>query len=301
MNWYEDFSPVVKLNEPMAPHTWMGIGGPAEYFVTPRDEAELSAIMKRISAEGIPFRVLGAGANLLVDSEGIPGAVVHLRKEDWGRVEIDGTRLRAGAGANFPTVIHESVRAGMAGLETLVGIPAQVGGAVRMNAGGAFGDIGRAVQRVKVMSARGDSYWREKEDLLFEYRRTNISAPLILEAEFALTEDNPERVLERMRKVWMYKNSTQPLAAHCAGCIFKNPEGHSAGKLIDETGLKGFTIGKATVSPKHANYIIVEPGATSRDVMNLAEAVRDRVAERTGIELEMEIKVWQAEQGAVRA
>jgi UDP-N-acetylmuramate dehydrogenase len=157
------------------------------------------------------------------------------------------------------------------------------------------------VQRVKVMSARGDSYWREKEDLLFEYRRTNISAPLILEAEFALTEDNPERVLERMRKVWMYKNSTQPLAAHCAGCIFKNPEGHSAGKLIDETGLKGFTIGKATVSPKHANYIIVEPGATSRDVMNLAEAVRDRVAERTGIELEMEIKVWQAEQGAVRA
>lgn len=301
MNWYDDFREVVRLDEPMAKHVWMGIGGPADYLVRPRNEAELAGVLARLGGEGIPFRVLGAGANVLVDSEGIPGAVIHLAKEHWGRTEVDGNTVRAGAGANFPSVIQESVRAGLAGMETLVGIPAQVGGAVRMNAGGAFGDIGRLVERIKVMTARGETYWRQKEDLVFEYRKTNISAPFILQAEFTLAPDDPDRILERMRKVWMYKNNTQPLAAHCAGCIFKNPPGQAAGKLIDDAGLKGTTLGKAAVSTKHANYIVVEPGGTSKDVLDLIELVRERVGERSGVELELEVQVWRAAEGAVRS
>jgi UDP-N-acetylmuramate dehydrogenase len=300
MNWYDDFSSAVKLNEPLGPYTYMGVGGPAEYFVQPRSEGELAQVVRRLAAENIPFRVLGAGANVLVDSEGLPGAVVRLSKEGFGDVRIEGARVRAGAGANFPSTIYQTVRAGLAGLETLVGIPAQVGGAVRMNCGGAFGDIGRLVQRVKVMDGRGEVYWLEKDDLVFEYRRTNIGAPFVLEAEFALAPDHSDRIVERMRKVWMYKNSTQPLAAFCAGCIFKNPPGGSAGKLIDECGLKGAAVGRATVSAKHANYIVVEEGADSRDVLNLIEMIRERVHDRFNIMLETEIKIWQAEKEALR-
>jgi len=300
MNWYEDFSPVVKLNEPLGPHTYMGIGGPAEFFVEPADEAQLAQIVRRLGSEGVPFRVLGSGANILVDSDGVPGAVIHLPKDRFGDVVIDGPRVRAGAGANFPSVIQQTVRAGLAGLEMLVGIPAQVGGAVRMNAGGSFGDIGSAITRVKVMTGRGDVFWREKDDLLFEYRKSNIAAPFILEAEFQLVEDDSDRILERMRKVWMFKNATQPMAAFCAGCMFKNPTGRSAGKLIDDAGLKGTGVGKASVSTKHANYVVVEPGATSRDVLTLVDLVRERVYERFNVELEMEVKLWQAELETVR-
>jgi UDP-N-acetylmuramate dehydrogenase len=300
MNWYDDFSSAVKVEEPLGPFTYMGIGGPAEYLIQPHDESELSLAVRRLGQENIPFRVLGAGANVLVDSEGVRGAVIRLSKAAFGEVRFEGTRVRAGAGANFPTTIHQTVRAGLAGLETLVGIPAQVGGAVKMNCGGAFGDIGRTVHRVKVMNGKGEIYWMDKDDLVFEYRRTNISAPFVLEAEFALAPDNPDRIVERMRKVWMYKNSSQPLAAFCAGCIFKNPPGNSAGKMIDECGLKGTTVGRASVSTKHANYIVVEDGADSRDVLSLVEMIRERVQDRFNVTLETEIKIWQAEKEALR-
>jgi UDP-N-acetylmuramate dehydrogenase len=279
----------------------MGIGGPAEFWVEPRTEAELALAVRRMTAEGIPWRVLGAGGNVLVDSDGLPGAVVHLSKDHFGDIRVEGSAVHAAAGANFPSVIQQSVKANLAGLETLVGIPAQVGGAVRMNAGGAWGDIGRTIKRVKVMTAGGETEWLEHSDIVFEYRRTSIEAPLILGAEFALAEDDPARILERMRKVWMYKNNSQPLAAHCAGCIFKNPPGRSAGKLIDDAGLKGTAVGLATVSPKHANYITVEPGATSKDVLSLIDIIRTRVSDKFGVELETEVKLWLPEHGTVRA
>src|SRR5688500_14370754 len=283
---------VVTENEPLAPHTWYKLGGPARWFVRPRNPDELRDAALRCAENDVPIYVLGLGANLLVKDSGVEGAVFHFDAEHWRRVKYDKTRVEVGAGVDMQKLILHTVRKGLAGVECLAGIPGTVGGGVRMNAGGKFGDIGAVVTRVQVMGADGTVFDRLKDDLVFEYRSTNIVSPFILGATFELEEDDPNRIMKRTKEIWMYKRNSQPLNTKNAGCIFKNPRGLSAGALIDQAGLKGMRVGAAEVSAKHANFIVAHPGCRADDVLKLIKIIREKVWEKNEIHLESEVRVW---------
>lgn len=288
----EEFEAIVRQAEPLAPHTWFRLGGPAEYFAEPRDAAELARLVQRCQQEDLPVRLLGGGSNLLVRDEGVPGVVIHLPEAGFGQVEVQGRRVVAGGGAKLGHVISIAVREGLAGLETLVGIPGTIGGALHGNTGSRGGDIGQWTERATVLTRGGEVSERRRDELVFAYRQSSLDELVILAAEFELEPDDPEQLTKRMQQQWIVKKAAQPLAHQSAGCIFKNPRGMSAGMLIDQAGLKGARIGGAEVSDRHANFIVAEPGASTQDVLRLIELVRSRVADRVGIDLELEIEVW---------
>jgi len=236
--------------------------------------------------------VLGGGANLLVDDAGVKGAVIHLAQGQFAAVRLVEGGLKANAGADMAKLVLKCVRQGLSGLECLTGIPGTVGGCVRMNAGGAFGDIGNIIESVDVMTEDGDIFTRYRADLAFAYRSTNISSKFILGAEFRLVEDDPHRILKQVKRIWIYKKNTQPLGKGNAGCIFKNPRGISAGALIDRAGLKSKRVGGAHVSDKHANFILADKGAKASDVLKLINIIRETVYKKSEVYLELEIEVW---------
>ncbi len=283
---------VVTENEPLAPHTWYKIGGPARWFVRPRNVEELREAAGRCVENGIRIYVLGLGANLLVGDAGVDGAVFRLEADHWRRVRFNGNIVEASAGVDMQKLLLRTVRQGLAGIECLAGIPGTLGGGVRMNAGGKFGDIGAIITRVQVMDAEGTVFERTKDDLVFEYRSTNIAATFILGATMELDEEDPERIMKRTKEIWMYKRNSQPLNTKNAGCIFKNPRGLSAGALIDQAGLKGMRVGGAEVSAKHANFVIAHPGCKADDVMKLVKIIREKVYEKNEIHLESEVRIW---------
>lgn len=283
---------VVEENAPLARFTWYRIGGPARWLIRPRSVEELQDAAQRCAESNIRVFVLGLGANLLVSDSGVDGAVFRLDEEFWRRVQYKGNLVEVGAGADMQKLLVRTIREGLAGIECLAGIPGTVGGGVRMNAGGKFGDIGSIVQSVQVMDSQGNLFVRHKDDLVFEYRTTNIAAPFILGATLELEQDDPERILRKTKEIWMYKRNTQPLNTKNAGCIFKNPRGLSAGALIDQAGLKGLRVGGAEVSAKHANFIIAHPGCTAEDVLTTIKLIREKVFDRNQIHLESEIQVW---------
>jgi UDP-N-acetylmuramate dehydrogenase len=292
MTLFAGLEAIVKQNEPLASRTWFGLGGPAQYLIQPRTTDELIEVVRRCRENNVPARVLGGGANLLVDDAGVKGAVIHLGQGAFTEVTFMEGGVRASAGADMGKLVLRCVREGMSGLECLTGIPGTIGGCVRMNAGGAFGDIGNIIESVQVMNDDGEVFTRYRTDLAFAYRSTNISSRFILGAEFRLSEDDPHRILKQVKQIWIYKKNTQPLGKRNAGCIFKNPRGMSAGALIDRAGLKGKRMGGAYVSEKHANFILADDGATASDVLKLINHIRDVVYERNGVYLELEVEVW---------
>jgi UDP-N-acetylmuramate dehydrogenase len=283
---------IVTENVPLAPHTWYKIGGPARWYVQPRSVEELQEAARRCLDAEIPVYVLGLGANLLVSDAGVNGAVFRLDDECWRRVKFENNTCEAGAGVDMQKLVLRTCRQGLAGIECLAGIPGTIGGGIRMNAGGKFGDIGAVVTRVTVMDMEGTVFERLKDDLVFDYRKTNISAPFILGASLELDEDDPDRILKKTKEIWMYKRNTQPLNTRNCGCIFKNPRGLSAGALIDQAGLKGFKVGRAEVSEKHANFLIAHPGCRADDVLKLVKLIREKVFEKNEIHLESEVQIW---------
>jgi len=268
------------------------MGGAATYFIEPRTLDELQDVVRRCRENEIPMYVLGSGANLLVDDAGVKGAVIRLRQGDFGTVSLVEDGLEAGAGADMGKLVLRCVREGLSGLECLTGIPGSVGGCVRMNAGGAFGDVGSAIETVQVMTEDGEVFTRHRADLAFAYRSSNISSKFILGAAFRLVEDDPHRILKQVKQIWIYKKNTQPLGQGNAGCVFKNPRGLSAGALIDRAGLKGRRVGGAYVSEKHANFILADKGAKASDVLKLINLIRETVYKMHEVYLELEIEVW---------
>jgi UDP-N-acetylmuramate dehydrogenase len=291
-NPFSGLEEFVTENEPLAPHTWYRIGGPARWYLRPRNVEELEEAARRSAENDIPVYVLGLGANLLVSDNGVDGAVFRLDEDYWRRVKFAGTNLEVGAGVDMQKLLLRAVKEGLSGIECLAGIPGTIGGGVRMNAGGKFGDIGAVVTRVQVMDASGVLFERTKDDLVFDYRSTNISAKFILGATLELEQDDPERIMKKTKEIWMYKRNTQPLNTKNCGCIFKNPRGLSAGALLDQAGLKGFRVGGAEVSEKHANFIIAHPGCRADDVMKLIKIMREKVFDRNEIHLESEVQIW---------
>lgn len=291
-NPFSGLEEFVAENEPLAPRTWYKIGGPARWFIRPRNVEELQEASQRCVENSVPIYVLGLGANLLVGDQGVDGAVFHLDAEHWRHVKYNKNIIDVGAGVDLQRLILNTVRHGLAGVEVLAGIPGTVGGGIKMNAGGKYGDIGAIVQRVQVMDISGEIFDRTKDDLVFDYRSTNISAKFILGATLELDEDDPERIMKRTKEIWMFKRNTQPLNTKSCGCIFKNPRGVSAGALIDQAGLKGFRVGGAEVSEKHANFVIAHPGCKADDVMKLVKLIREKVMEKNEIWLESEVQIW---------
>jgi UDP-N-acetylmuramate dehydrogenase len=292
MNIFSGLKEIVEKDFPLGGLTRYGCGGSVNYLIRPGSVAQLSEVVKRCGENDIEMRVIGFGSNVLVSDEGISGAVIKLEGDEFTTPVFDDSGVTAPAGADLNELVLESVRRGAGGIEVITGIPGSVGGAVKMNAGGSFGDIAAAVESVKLMDKEGNIFEKSKPELVFDYRFVNITAKFILEARLELVEADPEQLLKTTKEIWIYKKNTQPLNVRNAGCVFKNPRGLSAGALIDRAGLKGLQIGGATVSDKHANFITTEKGCKSSDVKRLIDAVKQRVQEKFDVELETEIEIW---------
>ncbi|MGI9013500.1 MAG: UDP-N-acetylmuramate dehydrogenase [Phycisphaerales bacterium] len=300
---FSDLDVDVTLDAPIGSMTWYGIGGRADVLLSPHSIEALATLIRRCRRTRTPLRILGKGANLLVADEGVDGVVVRLdaplfqetRFEEGG----EETVLRAGGGADLARITVDCARRGLAGFSHMAGIPGTIGGGLRMNAGGAFGCISDGVQTVTCLTRTGDVATYSRDELTFDYRRSSLTDPVILGAAFSLSQSDPITVRNRVKEIFAFKKSTQPLAEHSAGCAFRNafdPEHEEtirAGKLIDHAGLKGLTVGGARVSDRHANFITVDGSARADHVLQLMGLVRQRVFEHAGIMLENEVVIWR--------
>ncbi len=293
MSVFTGLEEIVEQDHVLAPHTWYRLGGPADYFIRPRTVDELREVIRRCGENDIPLYVMGLGSNLLVGDAGVRGAVIKLTGPQFETVEYRNDQVVAWAGAELSQLVMHCVEKGLSGIETLSGIPGSIGGAVRMNAGGHFGDIGSSVESVTLMDNQGTLFEKSKPELIFDYRSVNIRARFILNARLQLAAADPERIMRTVKETWIYKKNSQPLNTRNCGCVFKNPPGAAAGALIDRAGLKGLQVGGAVVSDKHANFIVARDGCKSQDVLTLIDTIRNRVWEQFEVELEPEIEIWQ--------
>jgi UDP-N-acetylmuramate dehydrogenase len=285
----------VKFDEPMRAHTSLQVGGPAAVFAKPKDTAQLREILAFANSEGLPALYLGGGTNLLVTDEALDAVVIstaHFRGIELLKTESGAAVLKAQSGEALKGLLSYCQRAGLTGLEGLSGIPGSVGGAIKGNSGSYGAEIKDLLIKVEMLSADGALKTLSKEEVGFRYRGTGLKdSDLILNGDFLLKEDDPERVRFKMNEYFALKKKTQPIEARSAGCVFKNPPGELAGKLIEEAGLKGARAGDIEVSPVHANFFINKGKGTARDFMDLMERVADRIFTRTGIRLEPEIRI----------
>jgi UDP-N-acetylmuramate dehydrogenase len=292
MSIFSGLERIVETDYPLAKRTWYGLGGPADYFIRPKTIEQLKEVVKRCNENEIRIYVMGFGSNLLIGDDGLRAAVIKLEAEQFSQIKYHKQEVIAGAGAELSKLVLTCVEKGLSGVEALTGIPGSVGGAVKMNAGGNFGDFGSVVETVTLMDKTGNIFEKSKPELVFDYRQTNVSAKFILSARLKLNPADPEQIMRTVKEIWIHKKNSQPLNTKNSGCIFKNPPGASAGALIDRAGLKGLQIGGAVVSDKHANFIIAQEGCSSRDVTRLIEAIKQRVKEQFKVELELEIEIW---------
>lgn len=281
----------VLVNEPMASHTTFRIGGPADYFVMPETIEELASVLKLCREENLPYFILGNGSNLLVGDKGYRGIVVQLYKNFDG-IQIEGTTVTAKAGAMLIRTAKEAGKAGLTGLEFASGIPGTIGGAMVMNAGAYGGEMKDVVTAVTVLTKEGKIKTLTGEEMNFRYRGSVVEEEgyIVLEAVMELKEGNLEEIQARIDELSLQRKTKQPIEYPSAGSTFKRPEGYFAGKLIMDTGLRGYKVGGAQVSEKHCGFVINAGGATAADVMRLMQDVSDRVNEQFGVILEPEVK-----------
>lgn len=284
----------VRRGAPLAPLTTYRLGGPAAVLVEPGGPDDVGAIADALQDErDVPLLVLGRGSNTVVSDEGWPGLVVHA---SGGLASIgsgpDETTVVAGAGTSMPQLANWAARRGLTGLEFLVSIPGSVGGGVRMNAGAHGSEIADRLVAATVLDLERRTVEEVAvEDLGLSYRRSSLGAlQFVIAARFSLEPAPSAAIRERMESYRRHRAATQPGAALNAGSVFKNPPGDFAGRLVEAAGLKGFSVGGARVSEKHANFFVAGEGATAQDVFDLVHAVRARVAAATGIELEPEVR-----------
>ena len=282
---------VIRRDEPMAKHTTMRIGGPADVYVEPASEADLANVLKFCSDHDVSFFVLGRGSNLLVRDGGVRGVVICLAHPHFSRIEIVNERLHCGAGAKLKNISVEAKRNNLSGVEFLEGIPGSVGGALRMNAGAMGAATFDAVESLRFMDHAGEIHERTAVGVPVEYRACPLlKTHIALGAVFKCTP-LPRAEIEQRMKTYSEKRWESQPAAPSAGCIFKNPETIPAGKLADELGLKGTRVGGEVVSAEHGNFIVNDGQATARDVLALITMLKVRVKEARGIELHTEVEI----------
>ena len=286
---FESFNALV--NEPMSGHTTLKLGGPADFLVFPRSAGEISALFDEAGANNLPVTVIGRGSNLLVLDGGIRGLVICIGK-NMREITREGNTVTAQAGAMLGAVAAEAAEAGLSGLEFASGIPGTVGGGVVMNAGAYDGEMSQVVTRVTGLYPGGNTVTLTREELDFGYRHSGLTERniIVTEVTFELQEGDPAAIRAKMAELNARRAEKQPLDVPSAGSAFKRPEGYYAAALIDQCGLKGYSVGGARVSMKHAGFL-VNTGTSSRDFLDLMKKVQQIVEERAGVRLEPEIRI----------
>ncbi len=282
---------VVRVHEPLAKRTTLRVGGPADVYVEPANETDLAAVLRICAAQGTKSFVLGRGSNLLIRDGGFRGVVICLAQPHFSAVEIDGERIRCGAGAKLKQVAVEAKRAELTGVEFLEGIPGSVGGALRMNAGAMGGETFQSVESVRLMDYAGNARDVVAAEIQAEYRCCAVlKHHIALGAVFRGSRATRAEIEQRMNGFSHKRWDSQP-AAPSAGCCFKNPATIPAGKLVEELGLKGMKLGGAMVSFEHGNFITNDGTATARDVLDLIELIKTKARLARGIELHTEVEI----------
>lgn len=281
----------VRINEPMKRHTSFRAGGNAEWFCIPETAEELKAVLAACKKADMPWYVVGNGSNLLVSDEGFSGVIISTGKFD--RLDVDGETVTAGAGVLLSKVAAAAWKSGLTGFEFAAGIPGSVGGAAVMNAGAYGSEMKNVLKNVTVLTAEGDVKKIPAAELELGYRTSCIlkNGWLVLEAEYVLKKGEPDAIKAVMDDLSARRRDKQPLEYPSAGSTFKRPEGYFAGKLIEDAGLKGFSVGGACVSEKHAGFVINKGGASASDIYSLCKKVERKVMETFGVSLEMEVKL----------
>ncbi len=284
----------LRFQEPMSRHTSFRIGGESEVMAFPKTREELTEALKASALLDCKAAILGAGTNILAPDEGIPGLVICLKDCLDGMEQLDETHIRVMAGVTMSRAAVFAAGLGLSGLEFAHGIPGTVGGGVYMNAGAYGGEICQVCERVEVMDRNGSMRILSGEEMEFSYRHSILEETddIVISADFCLVKDNPEDIRARMKELIGKRSASQPLDLPSAGSAFKRPVGGYAAALIDQAGLKGFQVGGAAISAKHAGFAVNLGGATAADVKALLQHVSDKVFEATGIRLESEVRIW---------
>src|ERR1700679_3918286 len=282
---------LIRRDEPMAKHTTLRVGGPADAYLEPATEADLAASLKFCRERQVKFFIVGRGSHLLLSHGGFCGAVISLAHPAFSKIGIEGEKMRCGAGARLKNVAVEARRNGLSGLEFLEGIPGSIGGALRMNAGAMTSATFDVVETVRLMDFDGAVRELAPDEMAVEYRSCDtLKNHIALGAVLRGQPDSMESIAQRMSSYSQKRWASQP-AAPSAGCSFKNPPAMAAGRLIDELGLKGTRVGGAVVSQEHGNFIINDGGATARDVLDLIALLQAKVKAARGIDSHMEIEI----------
>ena len=268
------------------------IGGSARHALYPTSTADVAAILRCLSAAGLDWRVLGGGANVLIDDSDHSIPVVLVSSLD--RIESEGGLFRVGAGVPFQGLMNTTTRAGWSGLEWLAGIPGQMGGICAMNAGGRFGEVCDVVESIEFVTEQGVIQNLPPDAIAFHYRGTGLPKGIVTQVTLRLTEDDPVALKSQAAEILRAKRESQPLTIPSGGCIFRNPDGIPAGQLVEELGLKGTASGGARISPVHGNFIVNESQARFSDVLSLIETIETQAAAERGIDLVREIKIWES-------
>ncbi len=294
---YEAFSKIlghenVLVEEPMSRHTSFKIGGKADLFLMPETEEQLRDVMKEARDKGIPTFIMGNGSNLLVGDKGIRGAVISLYKK-MNKIEVNGERIHAGCGALLRSVSSVALETGLSGFEFASGIPGTVGGGICMNAGAYGSEMKDIVESVRYMDSDGNILEAGLNDCCFGYRKSFFSEEgyIVIGCTFKLKKGNQSEIREKIKDFTNRRVTKQPIEKPSAGSVFKRPEGYFAGALIEEAGLKGYSVGGAEVSRKHAGFIVNKGNATAKDVLDLIKHIQKVVYEKNGVMLEPEIKL----------
>lgn len=288
------FKGVISYDVPLAPLTWYYIGGPAHILIEPHTSGDLVIAKSALDNNPMPVLVMGAGSNLLIADEGFPGAVLHLAGDfEEYSVDIERPSITSGAAVSLPKIVKEGARVGMAGIERLAGIPGSVGGAIFMNAGTHGEYIADLVIAVEILTESNEIVSLTPEECRFSYRTSRFqdAGEIIIGCELSGEKGNPDELMSEVEQRLERRRNSQPVDVPSCGCVFRNPEGDkSAGRLIDEAGLKGTKIGDAVISEKHANFIINDGNASAKDILSLMALARKIIHERTGITLEPEVR-----------
>ena len=281
----------VSFNEPMKKHTTFKIGGNADIFCEPANTRELKELICFFKENSVPFAVIGNGSNLLVSDKGFRGAVIKVGSL-MGSIEVTGETISAGAGALLSKLAKTALNDGLTGMERISGIPGSVGGAIYMNAGAYGSEIGDITESVTYILPNGEIVRSKRSDLKLEYRNTTFmeNGGIIVSCTMRLKYGDRDKIAAEMAEITQKRVDKQPLELPSAGSFFKRPEGHFAGKLIEDCGLKGYTVGGAKISEKHAGFVVNFGNATSADVIGVMNGVREKVLKETGVTLEPEIR-----------
>lgn len=285
----EFFKGEISISEPLARFTTFRIGGPADYYLEPRDKMDLLRLVKYLKEINYPFFVIGNGSNVLISDEGIRGVVINLER-GFSKIEINGNHVYAEAGVRLSKFVDKCIEASLVGAEALAGIPGTLGGAILMNAGAYGKEISDFIIDIEVIDATGLNVL-PKSKCGFAYRKSGLENKIIIAANFQLPTGDKEKAKKRRHDLLVKRNLSQPVEFPNAGSIFKNPPEGFAAKFIEDAGLKGLSIGGAKVSEKHANFIINYNNARATDILELIKIVRKKVYEKFGVHLELEIKL----------